>query len=346
MRQRLFLEHPSWRVKPWALDPAAKSGQHHLLDILVIVPGLLQDHTELERARQGASIDGSPGPISAMLSLNPRPISGRQSPSNDDDDLSALHETLCSRIITQLETLYVWWWRWQAANGDVASTSLTDAQDPEPNPDATAAAEPLHATGAPKQLVFSRFDAAAEIALYNAVLIWLLALVWKLEPVRGAEIIESCAENAMTRATGSPRNSAGPGEGSISLAIPFSPLQRPGAAIGIRGHAMEICRAFEWQSRNQARSDDKGLSPLYLFPMGMAMSVFEDDPGCQSWARALLQRSQVTSSYGAAYGGTAGGSTQATGFGFYVTKQALHPNSVSAREQYEADLKRWTGARG
>jgi len=31
------------------------------------------------------------------------------------------------------------------------------------------------------------------------VLIWLLALVWKLEPLRGAALIQNCAQNAMLR---------------------------------------------------------------------------------------------------------------------------------------------------
>jgi len=341
MRQRLFLEHESWRTEPWALDPAAKSGHHHLLDIFVLIPGLLEDHTLLERAHQGPSAAGSSNPIPAMLDLNLGPrLPAKRSSSQSDDDPATLHEALRSRITTQLEALYIWRWQWQAANGNGVSASVPDP--PDTNIEADTAASP-RPSGAPTRVSFVHFEAAAEISFYNAVLTWLLALVWKLEPVRGAEIIAHCAENAMLHATGTLEdNSAERDQRPISPAIPFDPLQKPGASHGVRDLAMEICQVFEWQSKHQTSSDNKGLRPLYLFPVGMAMSVFEDDPEGQAWAQSLLQRNQVTSGYGAAYGGAKAGAPQSTGFGFYVTKQALNPTSDIAIKNYEKDLARYT----
>jgi hypothetical protein len=297
-----------------------------------------------------------------MLSLNPSTDSTGEPSNLNTAGLWAQHQSLRNRLLSQLEDLYAWRWRWQAANHGVVSTSLHNATQ-GPSPGISAIPNSSRAAEVPAQLLFTHGEAAAEITLYNAILIWLLALVWKLEPICGAELIQHCAKNAMLRETGSSQvDSTGSAGGSASPARRFDPLQGPGAALGIREPAMEICRVFEWQSRTHGAAATRGPDALYLFPMGTAMSVFEEDPDSMVWARSMLARSRVTSGYGAQQGGRPGSrgesspmgeaardgqrTSQATGFGFYVTKQALHPNSVSAHQEYTTELKRWAETQG
>ncbi len=93
------------------------------------------------------------------------------------------------------EILYRWRWRWQADSGHEVVLETT------PAPLSTAASFPLGPTRRPphlERLCFSRFGASAELTLYNAVLMWLLALLWKIEPLRAGEVVERCAGRAMS----------------------------------------------------------------------------------------------------------------------------------------------------
>jgi hypothetical protein len=45
-RRKLFLEELAWRIDPWSADPTSKNPQDQLADILVHVPGFLQEHAE------------------------------------------------------------------------------------------------------------------------------------------------------------------------------------------------------------------------------------------------------------------------------------------------------------
>ncbi len=123
-----------------------------------------------------------------------------------------------------------------------------------------------------ERLQFTRFGAAAEIMLYNAVLIWLLALLWKLEPFHAGEIVERCATDAMLYVTGGDIDiemvSVDATTTTPLLSMRFDPLRKPGAAVGICDPAMEICRAFEWQSENHASTANSEQNWLYLFPVG------------------------------------------------------------------------------
>ncbi|KAJ4198728.1 hypothetical protein NW767_008719 [Fusarium falciforme] len=94
---------------------------------------------------------------------------------------------------------------------------------------------------------------------------------------------------------------------------------------------MEILRAFEWVTRHHSRSKEPTF--LYLFPVGMTLSVLEKEPEAKAWAISLLNRSPITANY-------AQGQNPA-GFGFYVTSEALHPETVEAELQLfsEQDLQ-------
>ncbi|MCJ1263591.1 hypothetical protein MMC22_003461 [Lobaria immixta] len=48
-RQRSLLEQDHWRTVPWALNSSAQSAQSRLVNILILVPGFLEDDTRLDR---------------------------------------------------------------------------------------------------------------------------------------------------------------------------------------------------------------------------------------------------------------------------------------------------------
>ncbi|CAM1510073.1 Fc.00g004080.m01.CDS01 [Cosmosporella sp. VM-42] len=274
-KQRLFFDDERWRTVPWARDPASKTPQSELLDILVILPGLLQKHAALEDTAH----------------LEPRAI------------LKILEE-----VQEQLVAVYKWRWRWQDENGDQVSVDIGKTWQPN-----GLAAPILGSIGTSRhldRLRFGRFVAATELMLYNAALMWLLALLWKMDPIGAGEWIESCAAAAIP----SDKN---------SWSVSFEPLRRPGAALTVRDPAMEVCRAFEWVSRHHSRSKDPTF--LYLFPVGIAMSVLEKEPEGKTWVKALLDKSPVTANYSQG--------ENPAGFGFYVTRESLHPELVQAKEQ-------------
>jgi uncharacterized protein with LGFP repeats len=141
--------------------------------------------------------------------------------------------------------------------------------------------------------------------LYNATLMWLIALLWKIDCIGTGRRVEACAAAALPKER-------------LEQHTSFGPLRRPGAAITVHDPAMEICRAFEWISRHHSRS--KEATFLYLFPVGMAMSVLDKESDGNAWATELLDASPVTANY--AKGENPGG------FGFYLTPQSLHPETV------------------
>jgi len=157
--------------------------------------------------------------------------------------------------------------------------------------------------------------------LYNATLMWLLALLWKMDPLGASQRIETCATTAT------------PAETSVGY-LGFEPLRRPGASVSVRDPAMEILRPFEWVARHHSRSKEPTF--LYLFPVGTALSVVETEPEAKALAITLLNRSPITANY-------AQGQNPA-GFGFYVTREALHPETVEAELQLfsERDLQELT----
>ncbi|KAH7354671.1 hypothetical protein BKA65DRAFT_548761 [Rhexocercosporidium sp. MPI-PUGE-AT-0058] len=53
-RKRCFLEHPDWKIIPYALDPGSKTTMNYLHDILCDVPGLMEDAAAL----QSLDLDG------------------------------------------------------------------------------------------------------------------------------------------------------------------------------------------------------------------------------------------------------------------------------------------------
>ncbi|KAL7626454.1 hypothetical protein AAE478_003226 [Parahypoxylon ruwenzoriense] len=300
-RRRTFLEDVRWQDIPWALDPSAKPPQSHLLDIFAVIPGLLEDDSHLD--------DESFSPEHDF-----------PDPSLISDEHLARRTNLCSRIAVQLEKLYRWRFDWQKRYGQYITT---DASQARPNDVIFKARGSISDSRNLGRLQFARFVYANDIALYNAALMWLMALIWKLEPLRAASIIKGCAQ----RAAGPLRPPLSPVPPAlISNNISFDPLHRPGSSFSIRDPAMEICRIFDWQCRHykqNSSSDDQTC--LYLFPLGMARGVLNTDSDMQKWINEMLDSNPITTGYDSNGRGV-------VGFNSYVTKQALHLNIGRAED--------------
>ncbi|KAI8962827.1 hypothetical protein F5Y11DRAFT_347182 [Daldinia sp. FL1419] len=288
-RRRIFLEDPCWQDVPYALDPYAKPQQSRLLDILVTIPGLLEENARIE------SIGNPTG----------------DGPSPNLDKRLRYQESLCERIIVQLERLFRWRWDWQREFGQCISEDNCKRQ---PRTFSLDDSNPIDCPKEFSRLQFDRFAHANDIMLYNSALIWQMTLLWKLKPSQARFMIQGCARHAATSAAMSPRSSM------ASHSVSFAPLAQPGAALSIRDPAIEVCRIFDWQCRYREHCgalDDQAC--LYLFPLGMARSILGTEPRYQKWIDDMLDSSPVTAGYGR-HGGSV------VDFGSYITSRALYPD--------------------
>lgn len=245
-----------------------KSFQNQLVDILVHIPGFLEDQARLEQV---------------------------QSPELKGD--------LIRRIEFQVEKTYHWRWRWEASN-----TNTVWEADPEilPTEYLSTHFRPIRSV-----LVFSSFSQATELSLYNAILLCLLGLLWTLKPPDDR--------------TPSPPT------------MPATPLLLPGDVESLTQPAVEICRAFEYQLMHVKNSRDSAL--FWLFPLGLASRVLEDDTDMMLWIKTMLETSQVTRGYGT--GGNA------YGFGFYKFPKIRRRRTYQPliQPQYSADtIKHYASA--
>ena len=238
-KTRSFLESSEWLLEPWAeIGAANKNFQNQLVDILVHIPGFLQDQGELEQ-----SFDAE------------------------------LEQSLTRRVEFQVERLFQWRWRWEESNLNAVW---------EIEPDQLSTETPLSSMRpAGPVLMFSSFTRAAEISLYNAVLLCLLGLLWTLKHSE--------------ESTPSP------------VAETTSPLNLPTDVTSLTEPALEICRTFEYQVAHASKNSASAL--FWLFPLGLASKVLEDDPTMMRWIKSMLETSQITKGYGT------GANTY--GFGFY-----------------------------
>lgn len=226
-RQRSLLEQEHWRTVPWALNSSAQSAQSRLVNILIFVPGFLEDDARLDRE------------------FDPW-----------------FHEDLVRRLRFQLEQLFRWRWRWEREN-------LQAAWEGESEGEASVG----------RAVRFATLAQAVEIMIYNSVLIWILALLWKLDPLHTPAAVSEAASNTQDPWT---RHPAGP-------------LHLPGEAAQLRDIAVEICMAFDFQIRN---IKDQAVSSLFfLMPIGLAWSVLERE---EAWTTVIsdgLASSFVTHGY-------------------------------------------------
>ncbi|KAI1375817.1 hypothetical protein F4677DRAFT_101693 [Hypoxylon crocopeplum] len=301
-RRRTFLEDPRWQEIPYAGDPFAKPQQSQLLDIFVVIPGLLEE-------------------VGRINNMTYHPRDELIDPSIVLDEELDRRADLCGRIAPQLEKLYRWRWNWQHRYGHHVVLDKPGFQSHSPEPESEGSQSNPSGLG---RLKFDRYVYADDIALYNAALMWLLTLIWKLEPFHATTIIDGCARHAATSSSSSPQSPKSPILPSDNIS--FEPLGPPGASFSIREPAMEICRVFDWQCRHHEQHAVSGdQTCLYLFPLGMARSVLDADPDCREWIDDMLDSNPVTAGYG-----RSGGSV--VGFKSYVTRRALDPDAEDSEK--------------
>ena len=264
-KTRTFLEQAEWLSEPWATcGETNKTAQNRLVDILVHIPGFLQDQAQLE-----------------------------QVPSEH------FRLDLIQRIEYQIAKAHNWRWQWEEMNPDVA-------WEVEPE---TLSTEQILTQRRPirKVLLFSSFSKATELCLYNAVLLFLLGLLWTLKPP----------------AMDSPE----------AIRLSQSSLYMPGDVDSLVEPAVEICRAFEYQLLQVKHSHDSAL--FWLFPLGMASRALEDNFEYIAWIKDMLDASQVTRGYGTS------GNTY--GFGLYklpTIRRRRSPERPMIQPHYDSDFLR------
>ncbi|KAI5926465.1 hypothetical protein F4810DRAFT_725122 [Camillea tinctor] len=301
-RRRLFLEDERWQSIPWALAPSEKSPQSHLVDIFLAIPGLLEDYRRIDNL--GFDLDEESNNSYSFPNQH-----------------AMLHSSLCDRILAQLEKLYRWRWDWQSRYGQHVTVGTTGWR-----PD-SAAIKALGSSDHSRMLDRLHFDRpvyANDITLYNATLMWLLSLLWKLKSSQAVSIIDACARRADPFSSNYPQHpSLYHQEGEVMMPsqhISFEPLTRPGSSVSIRDPAMEICQVYEWQSRHHDQHAASGdQTCLYLFPIGMARTALGADSDGQRWITTMLASSPITAGYGE-------GGGNVVGFSSYITKNALGPD--------------------
>ncbi|KAK7751802.1 hypothetical protein SLS62_006288 [Diatrype stigma] len=203
-KQRLFLEEHPWRTVPWALEPASKRPQAHLLDILVTIPGLLKDEKRLllndddveeeEQRRHEEDVHHR----CPQAAGEPIGISPPEWLISSDRQLVCRRVTLRNNIADQLEKLYRWRWDWQHQNGRHVTVGPACWQPGDPAWNVLGGGGGKREGRLLNRLVFDSPTHANDIMLYNATLIWLMALLWKVDPARAAGVIEDCARRART----------------------------------------------------------------------------------------------------------------------------------------------------
>ncbi|KAI0882077.1 uncharacterized protein GGS22DRAFT_54296 [Annulohypoxylon maeteangense] len=301
-RRRIFLESPCWRDSPYELDPFTKPEQSHLLDIFVMIPGFLEEINGLDDETCDLSDEF----------VDPSLIS---------DEHTEHLTSLCRRIDSQLEKLYRWRWEWQRKYGHRVTTDKSEWCQGSPSPKSESSSSNPTGIG---RLQFDRPVYANDIMLYNAALMFLMTLIWRLQPSRAASVMSACAQRASNPSISSPRSPKSPASPLPSSY--FEPLIWPGAALSIREPAIEICRVFDWQCRHhEQHAFFNDQTCMYLFPIGMARTVLAHDPECRMWIDGMLDFNPMTTGYG-----RGGGSI--VGFSSFITQAAIDPDSYDPED--------------
>lgn len=166
---------------------------------------------------------------------------------------------LVNRVSVQLEHLRGWRYQWQEQYPDTVC-ELEPRNVPSSH--ALSAHRPFRSI-----LVYSNFTRATEIALYNAVLIILIGILWSLKP---PSLHQSTSRRSI--------------------------LVMPDEVSSLRVPALEICRTFEFQLAMVKNQQESTL--FWLLPLGVASKVLEDDDVIQKWIADMLDSSRVTRGYG------------------------------------------------
>jgi hypothetical protein len=257
---------------PWALEPDSKTEQAKLFDIFVMVPGLLEDYERMLSWQ--ATCINKPSDRTGEIVVR------RQDPHY------VLSFALRDRIVEQLQLLFRWRQNWQCRYGNGVKLRQRfcgyDKGPTEVNGSLLEFAMPINA-----------MVRAAEMTLYNAILLWLLVLLWNTR--QHVAQIRDDIKRCVPPETDTPKSTCAESADSIH---DFAPLAAPGSFVNLRTPALEICRVYEWQSKHHSLAA-KSTEPilLYIYPLALAISVLEGESAIHNWISDMVTNSPVTSGY-------------------------------------------------
>lgn len=180
----------------------------------------------------------------------------------------AARADLLSRVKSRLYALHNWRYVWEMLNPNAAYETMPTTAPSKPRV-------------FPRRLHFRSHEQAAEILLYNATHMWLIGLLLRLDP-GNVSIITTTAATAAHDA-------------GFPDSFPRGALRLPDDNLSLRDPAVEIVRTFEFQMTDPEKNIDSSL--FFLFPMGIAWTVLEQDAGYRRWIRELLDQSEITKGY-------------------------------------------------
>ncbi|KAL9082349.1 MAG: hypothetical protein Q9159_006479, partial [Coniocarpon cinnabarinum] len=173
---------------------------------------------------------------------------------------------LRSRVREQLDRAFRWRWQWQHENAATA----WEKREPQQQRDDLV-------TLLRKPLWFDSLCHATEISLYNAVLLWLLALLWRLDPEdRLDPIVESANRTRIVE---------------VPTQEELDPLHLPGAATTLVPVAVEIVRVFAFQL--QAFRSTSTFSPFLMMPISLAWRALEPIEEARDIVESMLDCSDA-----------------------------------------------------
>ncbi|KAG8528674.1 uncharacterized protein KY384_006361 [Bacidia gigantensis] len=208
-------------------------------------------------------------------------------------------KALWQRIVAQLDLLFTWRWQWHHQNPQVVEENIIK--------DNRRQKLALH---------FTSLLHAVDILTYDSALIWLLGLLWKLNPCLAPLAVEDSASRT-----------------KLSILSPSSEnpncLHLPGSATKLKEVAIEIYHVFDFQMRNIRGHRVSSL--FFLMPIGLAWSVLQGDEKWRSSITETLALSRVTKGYQAGQnpiirGGDGGEEVverNAFGFGAYAVPRVV-----------------------
>lgn len=180
------------------------------------------------------------------------------------------NNALLEKVKESLYTLYCWRYTWEILFPNAAWETIPIVEAAKPRV-------------VPRKLHFATHERAADILLYNAIHMWLIGLILRLDYNPFPLLTLSATAHSAALAT------------SFATTSPYNPLHLPTSVHSLRDPAIEICRAFEFQMEKPESNRDSNV--FFLFPLGIAWPVLEEEADFRDWMRDMLDKTSVTSGY-------------------------------------------------
>lgn len=194
-------------------------------------------------------------------------------------------KTFCLRTIAHLDLLYDWRWTFDAHNCGAVAEEV-------PKHEFESIADWV-ATCARTRLLWTSHVSVNELALYNAIQLFLLRMLLDSEAENPDSEIDAFFTSVAFRR-------------QVQIQAASTSLQLPGEATSLLQIAVEICRLFECQQQAfHGKNKDSVLA--WLMPMGLAYQVLErsgaddEERRTKKWAANTLKAMPGSFQYACLY---------------------------------------------